>query len=56
MRKQVPMKSSRFSLSLKREEGRMAEEKKIRGEGEKENKGGRERMMAEEREEAIPLF
>ena len=35
----------------------MAEEEKIRGkEGEKENKGGRERMMAEEREEAIPLF
>ena len=37
MRKQVPMKSSRFSLSLKREEGRMGEEKKIRG-GRKERK------------------
>ena len=42
LRKQVPMKSSRFSLSLKREKGGWQKRKKIRGEGEKENKGEKE--------------
>ena len=43
LRKQVPMKSSRFSLSLKREE-RMGEKRGKEGKkevGEKENKGRR---------------
>lgn len=40
MRKQVPMKSSRFSLSLKREKGGWQKRKKIRG---KERKRTRER-------------
>ena len=38
LRKQVPMKSSRFSLSLKREEERMGGEK---------NKGGRRKRTRE---------
>ena len=49
MRKQVPMKSSRFSLSLKRE-GRMGKRggKEV---GEKENKGREREGWGKSREE-----
>ena len=53
LRKQVPMKSSRFSLSLKKE-GRMGKRggKEV---GEKENKGRRERRMRKEQRRIIRM-